>query len=74
MDDDLALRSTPPKTAEEHQYLWSAAHKAHRSWVIIGPLHAVVTNWKALAVVGLLVVWLNRPEIVVAITSVLGMD
>jgi hypothetical protein len=56
--DDFQRRTTPP-TKEEWPHLWDAADKAHKTWLITGPIYAVVTNWRALIVVAVVVVWIN---------------
>lgn len=73
-EDDPSKRSTAPKNASDWSYLWDGASKGRQAWPVTGPIIAVVRNWKALAVVGVLVVWFNRPEIISAISTLLGME
>ena len=64
-------RETPP---EDHEWpgIWEALEKAEKGWIITGPVHAVVTNWKALAVVAGVVAWVNRPGIMEALSTLVG--
>lgn len=43
-------------------------------WPIVRPIHAVVTNWKALALVVGIVAYLNRPEIIAALRVLAGVE
>lgn len=64
-------RTTPP-TKEEWAEIWPAIEKADKAWLIIGPIHAVVTNWKALLIVAIVVLWLNNPKILEALRVITG--
>lgn len=44
------------------------------AWLYIGPLHAIASNWKALAIIAGLVAWFNRPGILEAIRTLLGVQ
>ncbi len=71
-DENPADRKTPAKTQEDWSYLWNGAEKSEKMWVIVGPLHAVFANWKAIVFVLLLVLYINKPEILKAIETLLG--
>lgn len=71
-DDEIVTRTKPPETADEWAYLWRGAHRANVSWPIVGPVHAFVTNWKAWMIGVLFLLWINRPEVLAAITLILG--
>ena len=72
-DDDLDIhRREPPETETEWQRLHRAAYRADQTWLISRPIVAVVTNWRALAIIAAVLVWVNKPEIVGAIQVLLG--
>ena len=71
-DENAADRKTPAKTPGDWDYLWNGAEKAHKAWLIVGPLHAVLANWKAIIFVLLLILYINKPEILTAIETLLG--
>lgn len=72
MTDDPSKNSQPPEDEDGWAYIWDGAAKAKMAWSIIGPVHAVVSNWKALAAIGLLLAWLNKPEIANALATIFG--
>jgi len=65
-------RTTPPKGPDEWAAVWAAVEKAEKSWLITGPIHAVVTNWRALLVIGVVVLWINNPRIRAALEVITG--
>jgi len=69
--DDFQRRTTPP-TKEEWPDVWDAVEKARKTWLITGPLHAVVTNWRALIIVAVVVIWLNNPKLIAFLQSITG--
>ena len=71
-EDNIAANHEPPTTPSEWRVIRDGVDKAHKSWVITGPIHAVVTNWKALALVMAVVVYLNRPDIIAALSVLAG--
>lgn len=72
MDHDPSKKTDPPETDAEWEYIWDAVAKARASWIIVGPVHAIVTNWKALLIAAAVVVWINKPEIIQALTVLAG--
>lgn len=69
MSDDFdPRRKTPP---EEHEWagIWDALEKADKGWIVTGPIHAVVSNWKALCVIAAIIVFINGPEIMAIINQ-----
>jgi hypothetical protein len=73
-DDDakIAANTSPPDTPEEWESIRSGVDKSHKAWVIIGPFYAVVINWKAIAIVVGIIVYINRPDIIAAIGVLAG--
>ena len=67
---DHTARETPPEHDEWH-IIWRAVDRANKSWIITGPIHAVVTNWKALLVIGALVLWLNSPKVIAVLAELI---
>ena len=76
MSDDLETGRTTPPTDDEWPHIWKKLERADslssKAWVIVGPVYAVVTNWKAIAIIVAGVAWLNRPEILAAIAVLVG--
>lgn len=72
-DDDYTTRKSPP---EEHEWphIWRGIDRAHKSWLITGPLYAAVTNWKAWAIIAAIVAAFNSPEIASIVQIVRGMQ
>jgi hypothetical protein len=70
-EHDLQRRTTPP-TKEEWPRVWDAVEKAHKGWPIISPFHAVVTNWRALLIVAVVVLWINNPKLLAFLESITG--
>lgn len=63
-------RKTPPDDHEWHG-IWEALDKANKSWLITAPFHAVVTNWKAILIVGVLIVYINSEELITFLKSMM---
>jgi|TARA_R110000737_G_scaffold81853_1_gene114156 hypothetical protein len=61
-DDNKKGRETPPRD-DEWPYLWDAAEKAHKGWSVVGPVVALLTNWKALAIASAAYGWFNQTAI-----------
>lgn len=64
-------RKEPPED-DEWSRIWRAVERSEMSWLIVGPIHAVVSNWKALLAIAGVIVWINSPEIVAALATILG--
>jgi len=73
-EENIAANHAAPKTPEEWRTIRAGVDKAHKAWTIVGPIHAVVVNWKALAIVLVIVIWLNRPDIIAALRVLAGME
>ena len=71
-EDVIAANDEEPKSPEEWRVIRAGVDKSHKAWIIVGPIHAVVTNWKALAIVAGAVVYFNRPDIVAALGVLMG--
>lgn len=61
-DEEKYGRKEPPER-DEWPHIFDGIHKSHKMWIIVGPVFAVVSNWKALVVITLVVAWLNHPKI-----------
>lgn len=72
MTKDPTERREPPKSEDEWGFLWQAAAKANEGWIVVGPIVAAVKNWKAWLVIGGLFVWMNRPDIMQALQTLMG--
>lgn len=70
-EHDLQRRTTPP-TKEEWPLVWDAVEKARKTWLISGPIYAVVTNWRALLIVAVVVLWINNPKLLAFLESITG--
>ena len=70
-DKDPTQRSSQPEP-DEWGFLWKAADRSNKSWLITGPIYAVVSNWKALAAIGAIVIWWNSPKVTAAIAAYFG--
>lgn len=69
-EDKIAASHEPPQTGEEWRVIRDGVDKSHKAWLIVGPIHAVVTNWKAILVVVFVIAWLNNPRILAAIAEI----
>jgi hypothetical protein len=72
MSDDKSKRSAPPDGDDDWRYIWEGTDKGHRSWIIAGPLYALVTYWKAFAVMIVVILALNSDRIMTAIEALAG--
>lgn len=71
-NDPKTGRNTPPDD-DEWDGIWSAIDKAHKGWIVVGPVWAVVSNWKALGAVLGVVVWFNRGGVVEILQALAGL-
>lgn len=69
---DKSTRNTPPKTPEDWAYLWQGAERGHDAWPVTGPMVAAVRSWKAWVFAAAFVVWINRPDILAALETLIG--
>lgn len=63
MSKEPLNRGGPPEDPEHWEYFHNGIEKAHKSWVVAGPIYAAVTNWKAWVAIVAFIVALNQPEI-----------
>ena len=70
---DPTERKTPPENDDDWSFLWRGAKRANDGWVILGPLVALVKNWKAWAIGSVAFLWINRPDILEALRKIMGM-
>ena len=71
-DENIAANHQAPTTAQEWASIRSGVDKAHKAWIVVGPFHAVVTNWKAILIVLGVVIYINRPDIILALQTLTG--
>lgn len=72
-DDDLNIhKGEAPKDEDEWRRIHRAAWRADQTWPISKPVVAVFSNWKAIIFVMVAIAWLNKPEIVAALTVLTG--
>ena len=64
-------RKTPPDD-DDWEGIWSSLQKSNRMWPIVAPIVAVVENWKALCVVGAIILFIRGPDLIAAIVTLLG--
>lgn len=62
-------RKAPPDDDDDWFHIWDSADKAQKLWYVLGWLHAIATNWKALLVVAAIIVWINSPEVIALIKT-----
>lgn len=55
---------TRPETDAHWDAIIEGAKKAHKTWVVSGPLVAIVTYWKAFMVMGGAIVAMNAEQII----------
>lgn len=72
MGHDPWERKTPPEEEEDWAFIWRASHRAHEGWIVVGPIVAAVRNWKAWVFAAAAFVYLNRPDILAALQSIVG--
>ena len=70
-DKDPTQRETPPED-HEWDYIWSGVKKSHQGWVVVGPIVAAVTNWKAWLIIAGILAWVNGPELLIIVKAALG--
>lgn len=71
-DEDLDTgRKTPP---EDHEWpsIWRALDRSNKSWKVVGPIYAVVSNWKSLAFLATCVLAWNGPHIIELLEAFIG--
>lgn len=64
-------RATPPDD-HEWNYIWAGLRKSHQGWIVVGPIVAAVTNWRAWLVIGGVLAWMNGPELLDIVKAALG--
>ena len=69
-DDDLTRRRTPADSEDDWMHLWSAADKAHKAWTVVGPIWAVISNWKTLVTVLVALVWLEGERVIAFVQQI----
>lgn len=68
------INAAPFDDPEERKKMRLSHERVGLIWPIIRPIHAVVSNWKALALVVATVIYLNRPEIISALRVLAGAE
>ena len=72
MSENPTERKTPPENDDDWRFLWRSAARANDGWIVVGPIVAAVKNWKAWLLIGGGFVWLNKPEIMQALSVFFG--
>ena len=65
-------RSTPPED-DEWSYFWDSLDKSQKMWIIVGPIVAIVTNWRALTVAGAVIAWIKSDQILLLLREAAGL-
>ena len=73
-DERARIMQEATDEANAENRILSLEDRVEKLWMIGGPLVAIAQNWKALATVTVVVAWLNRPGILAAIKTLLGVD
>jgi hypothetical protein len=68
-DDNFQRRRSTPPTKDEWPEVWETLKMAR---LILSPIYAVITNWRALAIVAVFVVWMNNPKLIAFLQSITG--
>lgn len=71
-DDDLSVRRTPAENDDDWKHIWQSVDQARKAWWVVGPIHAVASNWKAILFAGVVIAWLSRDDIREAIAVIIG--
>lgn len=71
-NEDVSTRSEPPKTESEWRHFWLGVERAHKSWLIVAPIWAVVTNWRAILVIFGIIAFIRGEELIAAVRAFLG--
>lgn len=64
MSEDRSGRRTPPENEEDWFFIWDSSDKSQKAWRVVGPLHSIVSNWKAYLVIAGIILAINSPRIV----------
>jgi len=73
-DDEIAASGAAPVTEKEWRSIRSAADKSHKMWVVVGPVHAVVVNYRAAVMVVAAVAAASSPAVKEFILAFLGVS
>ena len=71
-DDDKTTRGSPAENDDDWRAIWRAVEHSSKMWWLVGPVHAIASNWKAIAVVIAIVAWLSRDDIRAALRVLAG--
>ena len=71
-DKNPLKRTAPPKNNDEWAHIFEGVDKAHKGWLVTGPIHAVVSNWKALVVILGIFTWFNIPKLSAVLAIITG--
>jgi hypothetical protein len=59
-------------TPEERQQARLTVERMDRAWRFLAPMDAAISSWKAWLFAVAFVVWLNRPDILAALQTLVG--
>lgn len=71
-EDDRSLRSTPAEHEDDWRDIWRSVDQNRKLWWLWGAVHAVVSNWKAIAIVAGAIAYFSRDDIRAAIAVLTG--
>lgn len=71
-DDDLHIhKDEPPENPQDWQRVHRAVHRTEVTWPLLGPVYAVLSNWKAIAIGLAFIVAINNPKLINAAKAIL---
>lgn len=68
---DPTGRKTPPDD-DEWGDIWPAIKFASEAQPVLGPIVAIGKNWRAALAIIAFVIWINSPEVVAALKTLIG--
>ena len=63
---------TDPLTEKEKQQARLTIERMDRAWRFLAPVDAALSSWKAWLFAVAFVVWINRPDIIAALSLLIG--
>lgn len=71
MSDDEA-KGWPKEPPDDFSKINRAVDRIDRSWIILGPMDAILSNWKAWAVAGSIYVFFRGSDVIDALDKLTG--
>lgn len=72
MSDDEKIKGWPAEPPEDFSRMHRAIDRIDRSWVILGPMDAIVSNWKAWAMAVAVYGFFRGSEVVAFLDGLVG--